>query len=61
MEEQVYEEYCAFRFKPSEEKILQLSEDGWEACAAPEGVVGRDLDKEPKYSHSLFYFGKTKI
>jgi hypothetical protein len=60
MGKQEYKRYCAFYAEPSKEEIKHMQEDGWERCGAPEGVIGRDLEKEPDYPHSLLYFGKIK-
>jgi hypothetical protein len=46
--------------QPTEEEIKKKQEDRWELCDAPEGVIGRDLDKEPTYPHSKFFF-KRKV
>ena len=61
MRENEYERFCAFYSKPSDEEIAHMRKDGWEPCGAPESVIGRDLQKEPTYPHSVFYFGKKKV
>ena len=57
MEEQEYE-YHIVLAKPTEAEIEEKRKRGWEVCDAPEGVMGRDLEKEPTYAHSKFYFKK---
>ena len=60
MEEQEYE-YHAVYARPTDEEIKEKWKEGWEPCAAPEGVIGRDVSKEPTYPHSNFYFRRKVL
>ncbi len=46
--------------KPTKIEIKEKRKDGWELCDAPEGIIGRDLEKEPTHLHSKLYFRKEK-
>jgi len=60
MEEQEYE-YHVVLAKPTEAEIEEKQKAGWEVCDAPEGAIGSDLEKEPTYAHSKFYFRRKAV
>lgn len=60
MKEQEYI-YHTILVKPTEIVIEEKRKEGWEPCDAPEGTTGRDLEKEPSYAHSVFYFRKKSV
>ena len=55
MEEHSYEYHVVY-LEPTQAEIQTKNKDGWEICDAPEGIIGRDVNKEPNYAHPTYYF-----